>query len=169
MGLFHFMKGKQTEQPPAVSFPAVLGAPVSGTFVPMAEISDGVFSAGILGKCCGVEPSEGKFFAPIGGKISQLADTLHAVGLEGGGIEVLIHVGIDTVEMNGDGFASAVKIGQAVRKGDLLLTVDLDKVRKAGHPTTIIMVVTNTDDFSNVETAVSGTVQAGDNVLTINR
>lgn len=108
-------------------------------------------------------------YAPIDGKITQLADTLHAVGLEAGGIEILLHIGVDTVEMNGDGFTGAVKEGQIVRKGGLLLTIDLGKIKSAGHPATVITVVTNTDEFSAVEVTASGSVQPGDAVLRVSK
>ena len=138
-------------------------------FVPMNQIPDEVFSAGVLGTCCGIEPEEGRVYAPIDGKISQLADTLHAVGLEAGGMEILIHVGVDTVDMNGDGFKSEVKPGQTVRKGDLLLTMDLAKIHEAGHPATVIMAVTNSDDFASVEEVASGVVQCGNEVLRVSK
>ena len=78
-------------------------------------------------------------------------------------------MGVDTVEMNGDGFRAAVKAGQSVRKGDLLLTVDLKKIHEAGHPATVIMAVTNSDDFSAVEETVSGMVKSGESVLRISK
>lgn len=167
MGLFGFLKGKGPEAPAPVSFPASLGSASAGTYVPMAQIPDEMFSQGIMGTCCGVEPSEGKVYAPIDCKVSQLTDTLHAIGLEAGGIEILIHVGVDTVEMNGDGFSNSVKLGQNVKKGDLLLTMDLERIKAAGHPATVIMAVSNTDDFSSVEEIGSGEVQAGDDVLRV--
>lgn len=163
--LDRFKKGSEQAEP--VAFPAVLGSPAKGTFVPMEQIPDEVFSTGVLGVCCGIDPEEGKVCAPIGGKISQLADTVHAVGIEAGGIEVLIHVGVDTVEMNGDGFRAGVKVGQTVKKGDLLLTMDLDKIRASGHPGTVIMAVTNSDDFAQVEPMASGAVEPGTDVLKI--
>ena len=135
----------------------------------MNQIPDEVFSAGVLGACCGIEPEEGRVYAPIDGKISQLADTLHAVGLEAGGMEILIHVGVDTVDMNGDGFKSEVKPGQTVRKGNLLLTMDLAKIHEAGHPATVIMAVTNSDDFASVEEVASGVVQCGNEVLRVSK
>lgn len=135
----------------------------------MNQIPDEVFSAGVLGACCGIEPEEGRVYAPIDSKISQLADTLHAVGLEAGGMEILIHVGVDTVDMNGDGFKSEVKPGQTVRKGDLLLTMDLAKIHEAGHPATVIMAVTNSDDFASVEEVASGVVQCGNEVLRVSK
>ena len=167
MGFFDKLMGKT--QPAPIAFPAELGAPAAGTVVAMADIPDAVFSTGVLGKCVGVDPSEGKVYAPIGGKITQLANTLHAVGLEAGGMEILIHVGVDTVEMKGDGFKGLVKEGQTVKKGDLLMTFDLGKIAAAGHPTTIIMAVTNTDDFDSVDTVASGTIQAGNSILRVNK
>ena len=169
MSLFDkFKKSRKSET--AITWPAAIGAAASGTVVPMEAIPDEVFSAGVLGTCIGIEPSEGKIYAPVDGKISQLADTLHAIGLEtAGGIEVLIHVGIDTVDMNGDGFRGAVKEGAFVKAGDLLLTVDLDKIRAAEHAATVITVVTNSDDFSAVIPAASGEVSASDMLLQVNK
>lgn len=167
MGLFGFLKDKSKEQADAVTFPAALGAAARGTVVSMQDIPDEVFSQGVLGICCGIDPSEGKIYAPIDGKISQLADTLHAVGIEAGGMEILLHVGVDTVDMGGGGFTSKVRLNQTVRKGDLLLTVDLDKVREAGHLTTVIMAVTNSDDFASVTETASGAVNPGEDVLKV--
>ncbi len=157
-------KGKQKEVPaPApISFPDVLGAVAQGAFVPMEEIPDPTFSQGVLGVCCGINPDTGKVYSPMDGTISQLADTLHAVGIEAEGVELLIHVGIDTVEMKGDGFRSHVKEGQTVKKGDLLLTMDLEKIKAAGHPSTIMVAVTNSDDLASVETVASGQLKPGD-------
>ena len=101
MGLFGLFKGKEQATPAAAQFPAALGAAAKGEYVPMEKIPDEMFSQGIMGVCCGVEPSEGKVYAPIDSKVSQLTDTLHAIGLEAGGMEILIHVGVDTVDMNG--------------------------------------------------------------------
>ena len=148
MGLFDFLKAKEAAPVPAATvFPAVLGAVTKGVFVPMDQIPDEVFSAGVMGVCCGIEPEEGKLYAPADGKVTQLTDTLHAIGLEAGGIDILIHVGVDTVEMNGNGFTNAVKEHQSVKKGDLLMTMDLKKICEAGHPATVIIAVANSDDF----------------------
>ena len=170
MGLFDMFKGKSVEEKPeAITFPATLCAVSEGKYVTMDHIPDEVFSTGILGTCCGINPTEGKVYAPVSGKIIQLADTLHAIGIEAGGMEVLIHVGIDTVEMNGKGFQTMVKLGQIVKKGDLLLTMDLKKIQEAGHPATVIMAVTNSDDFSAVESVASDFVNPGDGVLWVNQ
>lgn len=156
---------KEVLAPAPISFPDVLGAVAQGTFVPMEEIPDPTFSQGVLGICCGIDPETGKVYSPMDGTISQLADTLHAVGIEAKGVELLIHVGIDTVEMKGDGFKSYVKEGQTVKKGDLLLTMDLKKIKAAGHPATIMIAVTNSDDLASVETVASGQLMPGDQLM----
>lgn len=160
-------KGSKKESPAAapISFPDVLGAVAQGVFVPMDKIPDPTFSQGVLGICCGVEPETGKVYSPMDGRISQLADTLHAVGIEAEGVELLIHVGIDTVEMKGNGFKSHVKEGQTVKKGDLLLTMDLEKIKAAGHPATIMVAVTNSDDLTSVEAVASGQLRPGDHLM----
>lgn len=158
-------KKKEVPASAPISFPDVLGAVAQGTFVPMEEIPDPTFSQGILGVCCGIEPETGKVYSPMDGRISQLADTLHAIGIEAEGVELLIHVGIDTVEMKGDGFKSHVKEGQTVKKGDLLLTMDLEKIKAAGHPATIMVAVTNSDNLASVEAAASGQLKPGDQLM----
>ena len=158
---------KEAPKPAPAPFPHTLGAAAQGTFVPMEEIPDPTFSQGILGMCCGIEPETGKVYSPMDGTISQLADTLHAIGIEAGGVELLIHVGIDTVEMKGDGFKSHVKEGQAVKKGDLLLTIDLEKIKAAGHPATIMVAVTNSDELASVEASVSGKLMPGDPLMSL--
>lgn len=170
MGILNFVKGKVgAEMTEVITFPAILGAASKGTFVDMGKIPDELFSAGVLGVCCGVDPDEGEVYAPVSGKISQVADTLHAIGIEAAGIELLVHVGVDTVEMKGEGFKSVVKAGQNVKKGDLLLTMDLDKIHSAGYPATVIMAVINSDDFSGVESIAVGHVNVGDDVLRVNK
>lgn len=169
MGLFDFLKGREQPAGKAAPFPETLAAPAGGTFVPMDRIPDEVFSTGVLGRCCGIDPEEGRVCAPVDGRITQVADTLHAVGIQAGELELLIHVGVDTVEMNGDGFSAAVREGQSVKRGDLLLTVDLEKVRAAGHPATVSLAVTNTDDFASVEAVASASVRIGEEILRIGK
>ena len=142
-----------------------MGAVAKGSAMVMADIPDPAFSQGFVGFCCGIEPEDGKVFAPVDGTISQVADTLHAVGIESNGMELLIHCGVDTVDMKGQGFTMLVKEGQKVKKGDALLTMDLEVIKAAGHPTTIITAVTNSDDFASVEQVKTGPVQTGDDVL----
>ena len=170
MGIFHFKKEKNNvKAPEPVVYPATLGATSTGTFVAMEDLPDEVFSTGILGACCGVDPEKGEVYAPISGKICQLADTLHAIGIEAAGMELLIHVGVDTVEMNGEGFEAKVKLGQTVQKGELLLTMALGQIQKAGHPATVIMAVTNSADFAEVVSVAQGHVNAGDDMMQVNK
>ncbi|MGN0984456.1 MAG: PTS glucose transporter subunit IIA, partial [Gemmiger sp.] len=104
------------------------------------------------------------------GEITQAPDSGHALGIQStAGIEVLIHVGVDTVEMKGDGFSPKVKVGSKVRKGDLLLEMDLTKIAAAGHPAVVITVVTNTDDYAGVELVASGSVNPGDDLLKVSK
>ena len=118
----------------------------------MADIPDEVFSSGVLGPCRGVKPSEGIIYSPVDGTVSDLADTLHALGIETElGVEVLIHVGVDTVKLQGDGFKAFVKADQKVTKGQKLLEVDLAKVAAAGFSDVVITAITNGDDFASVE------------------
>lgn len=166
MGFLDFLKGKGA---PAAPSAGCLGAFAKGTVVPMEQIPDAVFSQGIMGTCCGIAPADGRVYAPADGVVSQLTDTIHAAGITAGEMELLIHAGVDTVEMKGDGFAYAVSEGQTVKKGDLLLTMDLEKVRAAGYPDTIILAVTNSDDFAAVETVAGGPVNVGDDLMRVRK
>ena len=169
MGFFDRFKKK--EEPVAAPVgPVMLAADAKGTVVEMEKIPDEVFAQGILGKCCGIEPAEGKVYAPVDGEITQAPDSLHALGIMGTGeVEVLIHVGVDTVEMKGDGFTSSVKVGDKVKKGQLLLEMDLEKIKAANHPAVVITVITNTDDFASVELVASGEVEPGADLIKVTK
>ncbi len=170
MGFFDFLKKKPEAAPAAPAFPMMLAADAKGTVVPMEQIPDEVFAQGILGKCCGIDPTEGKVYAPVGGTITQAPDSGHALGILGdGGVEVLIHVGVDTVEMKGDGFSPKVKEGDKIQKGQLLLEMDLAKIEAANHPAVVITVITNTDEFKDVELVASGAVEPGADLLKISK
>ena len=171
MGFFDFLKKSAAPAAPAEpTFPMMLAADAKGAFVPMENIPDEVFAQGILGTCCGIDPSEGKVFAPAGGEITQAPDSGHALGIMAdGGVVILIHVGVDTVEMKGDGFSPKVKVGDKVKKGDLLLEMDLGKIAAAGHPAVVITVVTNTDDFKAVEVVASGDVEPGADLIKVSK
>lgn len=146
-----------------------VGAVAKGNAIPMADIPDPAFSQGFVGFCCGIDPEDGQVLSPVDGTVSQVPDTLHAVGIESQGMELLVHCGVDTVDMKGQGFTMLVKEGQEVKAGDPLLTMDLEVVKAAGHPTTIITAVTNSDDFAGVEQVKTGPVQPGDRVLTVRK
>lgn len=162
----NLFKGK--EAPAFDAQPMTVLAPMSGTVLPLEQIPDEVFASGALGSGCGIEPTGDTVYAPFSGKITQVAETKHAVGLESSdGIELLIHVGMDTVKMNGAGFTALVKEGSTVRAGTPLLKVDLNAIRAAGYPTTTAVVVTNSDDLSGVELLTTGAVDFGAPLLKI--
>lgn len=131
--------------------PGTVYAPVSGTAIPSEEIPDETFAAGVLGQGVGIQPDEGMIAAPCDGEISTVAETKHAVGISTpDGMELLIHVGVDTVAMNGDGFEAFVQEGQQVKAGDQLIAFDREKIAAAGHPDMIVVLVTNSDDYEAV-------------------
>ncbi|MBD5098412.1 MAG: PTS glucose transporter subunit IIA [Clostridiales bacterium] len=173
MGFFDKLKkgllGEESAPAPKAAAELLVGAVAKGNAIPMADIPDAAFSQGFVGFCCGIEPEDGKVYSPVDGAVSQVPDSLHAVGLEADGMELLVHCGVDTVEMKGQGFTMLVKEGQQVKKGDPLLTMDLETIKAAGHPTTIITAVTNSDDFAGVEQVKTGPVQVGDDVLKVNK
>ena len=141
-------------------------APLSGRIIPMEEIPDQVFSQGVLGEGVGIEPTGNVVVAPADATVcSVIEDSRHAVGLTlDNGAELLIHVGIDTVSMNGDGFQLHVKEGDRVRLGDKLITFDPEKIKAAGHPTTTAFLVTDPGDLTpTFETNVDA--QAGQTVV----
>ena len=138
--------------------------------IPIEQIADGVFSDGILGPGIGVEPAEDKVCAPFDGTITQVSDTKHAVGVTSNdGIELLIHIGMDTVEMDGKGFFAKVKSGQKVSLGDELLMFDSAAIRAAGHPTVSAIVVTNADCFGGVEILSYGRMLHGTPVIQVRK
>ena len=151
-------------EPPAAGAEGVT-APLSGRVIPMEEIPDQVFSQGILGEGVGIEPTGNVVVAPADATVcSVIEDSRHAVGLTlDNGAELLIHVGIDTVSMNGDGFQLHVKAGDRVHLGDKLITFDPEKIKAAGHPTTTAFLVTDPGDLvptfeTNVDAQAGRTV-----------
>ena len=127
-------------------------APAVGTLVKQENIPDETFASGVLGAGLGIAPTKGVVVAPCDGTISTVAESKHAIGISTDtGLELLIHVGVDTVKMNGDGFVPAVAEGDTVKKGDLLLNFDIDKIKKAGYSDTVVFLLTNSDDFNEVK------------------
>ncbi|MGN0347659.1 MAG: beta-glucoside-specific PTS transporter subunit IIABC [Lachnospiraceae bacterium] len=146
-----------------------LVAPIAGDIVALADVKDEVFSSEAMGKGIAIEPKEGKVFAPADGVITTFFPTGHAIGITtDAGVEILIHVGMDTVEMDGDGFTPKKKQDDKVKKGDLLLEFDIEKIRKAGHPVTTPIIVTNTDDYKDIIPTEAKEVKPGDALLQIN-
>ncbi len=141
-------------------------APLSGKVHPLSEIGDGVFSEEILGKGIAIEPSEGAVFAPFDGIITTVADTGHAVGLVSElGTEILIHVGIDTVELKGKYYTVKVKNGDRVKKGDTLLEFDLNAIKKSGYKTITPVVVGNSENYGEFAAETGKSVNHGDPVI----
>lgn len=131
--------------------PGTVYAPVSGAVIPSGEIPDETFATGVLGQGVGIQPDVGVIVAPCDGEISTVAETKHAVGISTpDGMELLIHMGVDTVAMNGDGFEAFVQEGQQVKAGDKLITFDRGKIAAAGHPDVVVLLVTNSDDYEDV-------------------
>ena len=142
-------------------------ATVSGTVIPSEEIPDDTFAAGVLGQGVGIQPDQGIVVAPFDGEISSITETQHAVGVTSpDGMELLIHVGVDTVAMNGEGFTCFVQEGQQVKAGDKLIAFDRDKIAAAGHPDVVVVLVTNSDDYESL-TIQPGSCKALDQVIQV--
>ncbi|MTE10801.1 PTS beta-glucoside transporter subunit EIIBCA [Corynebacterium aurimucosum] len=155
---------------PAAGTTTDIASPSTGKVVPMAEINDPVFSAGTLGDGVGIVPEDNAVYSPVSGTIVSAMKTGHAYGIKTeDGVEVLVHIGINTVKMKGEGFAPAVKKGDTVKQGELLATVDFAKVTEAGYDTTIVLAVTNTKALSAVTPAGLNQASAGDTVITTTR
>lgn len=163
MGFFDKLFGGKTEAAPKFSGEKMtVKAPIDGKVIPLEQIPDETFATAILGPGCGIEPTGDTVYAPFDGTITQVASTLHAIGMTSDdGIELLIHVGMDTVEMQGKGFTALVKEDQKVKAGTPMLKVDLNAIRAANHPTTTAIIVTNGDDLNGMKVVADGPVEAG--------
>lgn len=147
-----------------------LAAPCAGTVVPLADVSDPVFASGAMGPGIAVEPSESVIVSPVSGTVAVAMKTGHAFGIKtDDGVDVLVHVGIDTVTMKGEGFHGALERGTRVEAGQPLVTADLDAIRAAGHPATVLVVVTNGPKNAPVEQLEGGPVGAGAAIAVVGR
>lgn len=143
-------------------------SPANGKAVPLSEVPDPTFAEEMLGKGAAVDPSEGRFYAPVSGTISTVFPTKHAIGITGDkGEEILIHVGLDTVQLDGKYFETTVSEGQHVEAGTLLLTCELEKVREAGYKTITPVIVTNPEDYPAVSLARSGEIKVGERLISL--
>ena len=130
----------------------IVKAPAMGAVIAREDIEDATFASGVLGDGVGIKPAAGYIVAPFDGEITSVADSKHAIGLSTpSGMELLIHVGVDTVAMNGDGFDPQVAEGDQVKAGQLLLNFDIDKIKAANHPDTVVVLLTNADDYDDVK------------------
>lgn len=146
----------------------ILYSHLNGTVIPLENVKDDVFSQKILGEGIAIEPEEGKLFSPCDGVIRSVFDTKHAINIESDdGAEILLHIGIDTVKLEGRHFEAHVADGQKVKKGDLLITFDMDKIKEAGYMLTTPMIICNSDDYSSFEVLKEGKLSAGDKLFKI--
>ena len=157
--LKNIRRRQASDEAPVYTFTLV--APVSGRILTLSEVNDPTFSEHILGDGFAIVPEEGVITAPADAVIESVAQTRHAVSMRtDGGTELLIHVGIDTVELDGKYFNVTVSVGDHVRMGDVLIEADLDGVKQAGYDTVTPVVVTNMDEYSSVS-AAADTAEAG--------
>lgn len=148
--------------------PVDLGSPVDGEVIDLSEVPDRVFAGGALGKGCGIRPSSGEFRSPAAGTVAMLFDTRHAVAITtDSGADILIHIGLDTVRLDGKPFTAHVAKGDRVDAGQLLISADLEQIEAAGYDTTTPIVVTNSDKFEITGSPVGATLRCGDPLFTV--
>lgn len=144
-------------------------APLNGEVRSLEQVPDPMFAQKIIGDGVAIQPAEGMLVAPVKGKVVHVASTLHAIGLvTDEGLEILCHIGIDTVKMDGQGFKAFVKAGDSVHPGDKLISFDIQLIEQAGYPTITPIIITNGDKVATNKQIVSGNVQAGrDHIMQI--
>jgi sugar PTS system EIIA component len=169
MGLFNKLKNKRQEETIIEnSENGIIYAPMEGEVIPLKEIRDGVFSEGMLGKGFGMKPSEGNLYAPFDGEVILITPTKHAIAIKSReGMELLIHVGIDTVNMNGEGFHQLVKPGDRVKCGQAIMTFSISDIEVAGYETTTAIIVTNSQEFVNVDVLVEGVSKRSEKIVQV--
>lgn len=146
----------------------VVASPMTGQVLPLEQVPDKVFASGVMGQGGAILPAEGKVYSPINGSVELVFDTKHALGLKSyDGAEILIHVGLDTVELAGQPFTVHVKTGQNVKKGDLLLDVDLEAIQSAGKDIITPIIVTNSADFQTITLEAQNHVSVGEDLFTL--
>lgn len=146
----------------------IIQSPMIGTVLPLSQVSDEAFASEAMGKGIAIIPEEGKVFSPVDGTIAMVFGTKHAIGLVSeSGVEVLIHVGIDTVKLNGQHFNAYVESGQVVKKGDLLLEFDMDAIKEAGFSLETPVIITNTQQYLDIIETEESLIQVNKELLTI--
>ena len=146
----------------------VIASPLTGNVIPLEQVADGVFSEKMVGDGFAVEPTDEQVYAPADCEVATVFGTKHAIGLTTtDGVELLIHLGIDTVQMNGAPFTILVKEGDKLKKGDKIGSFDAKMITEAGYRTVTPVVVTNSDAYQTFTLTKTGAISAGDDVLTI--
>ena len=147
-----------------------IGAPISGKLVSIGEVSDPTFSGEILGKGVAIQPSDNRIVSPVDGTVGTVFPTGHAVAVVSEeGAEVLIHIGLDTVQLDGKHFTIHTEEGKKVKKGDLLLEADLEQIKAEGYDIITPVIICNSDDFSEIQKTEPGEVKQGDNILSLRK
>lgn len=155
MALFNFMKKKKEG--------VTIFSPMKGKVVPLSQVPDPVFADGIMGNGMAIDPTEGKVFAPFDGIVSTLFPTGHAIGLSScEGLELLIHIGMDTVKLDGKYFTKKVTDGEEVKKGDLLIEVDLEAVKEAGYSVITPVIICDPKEYSELKISDFKEILAGE-------
>jgi PTS system D-glucosamine-specific IIC component len=145
----------------------IIHSPISGRVIELSEVGDGVFSEEMLGKGFAVQPSEGKIVAPFDCRVETVFDTKHAIGLKSGNVELLIHIGIDTVQLNGKGYDIRIHEGDVLKKGDLIGYFDIKVITEAGYQVVTPVIITNTDEFKDFEILKRNLVKAEDIIMSV--
>lgn len=165
MGLFDKLFGKKEEINPNHVY-----APLAGETVAISEVPDPTFSSGAMGNGIAIKPTDGKVCSPVNGTVDMMFDTGHAVTLvSDNGIEILIHVGLETVGLEGKPFQVKVQNGQKVKKGDILMIADLAAIEAAGLPTITPVLICNTDDYTTFNTTTGKAVTNADVVIELGK
>lgn len=160
---------KNTKNAEAVS-ERVISAPLEGKVIPLTEVPDETFAQKIMGDGAAIIPSVGKVYSPVNGEIIMIFDTLHAIAIKSEeGLEILIHVGLDTVKLNGKYFKSNIKQGDKVNKGQLLLEFDNEKIKELGYNTVTPIIITNTNDYSKITVTKNNSLKIEDSLMSLNR
>ena len=175
--MFGFLKKKESEVPQIEIPPLetdgekeIICSPLNGMAVNCEGIKDLTFRGEMLGKTVAIRPTDGKVYAPADGKVDMLMETLHAVNMTSEkGAEILIHVGIDTVELNGKYFKSYIKTGDLVKRGDLLLEFDVEKIAAAGYNMIVPVIICNSDDYSQVEKILDKEIKVGETLMKLSK
>lgn len=166
MGFFNKLFGK-AEKPPVFDGNK-LYAPMKGKTIPLTEVPDPTFAEDLLGKGLAIIPTDGRVFSPVDGTVETMIDTGHSVCLKSNtGVEILIHVGLETVRLNGAPFTVRCKNGDTVRKGQLLFEADLAAIQAAGLPIITPVLVCNDRDYTTIETAVGRDVTVDDIIICV--
>ncbi len=179
--LFGMPKTKPTVQDDAVAtnnpnpsnpvnlHPVTIFSPLTGKIIPLNQVNDPTFASELMGKGIAIIPTEGKAYAPDDGEVVSLFRTKHAIGFQtDSGVEILIHIGIDTVKLDGQHFQAHVQAGNKVKKGDLLVSFDIEAIKQAGFEVTTPIIITNSDDYQKIQTIhQSETIEKGDVLLTL--